>query len=116
FYSARMQAESHRGGGNFGIFHTYSEMIAELNAIHAEFPSITTAPFSIGQSHEGRDLWAIKVSDNPNVAEDEGEVLFDAAIHAREIMTLEMNLDFILYLSDYTGNDPVVTHIVERRE
>lgn len=116
FYSARMQAESHRGGGNFGIFHTYSEMIAELNAIHAEFPSITTAPFSIGQSHEGRDLWAIKVSDNPNVDEDEGEVLFDGTIHAREIMTVEMNLDFCRYLCENYGSDPVVTQLVDTRE
>ena len=116
FYGARMQAEAHRGGGNFGIFHTYSEMLAELNAIHAEFPAITTAPFSIGTTHEGRTLWAIKVSDNPNVDEDEGEVLFDGVIHAREIMTVEMNLDFCRHLCENYGSDPVVTQLVDSRE
>ena len=104
------------GGGNFGIFHTYDETVAELNAIHAEFPSITTAPFSIGQSIEGREMWAIKVSDNPDVDEDEGEILFDGCHHAREIMTVEMLLDFSRYLCENYGSDPVVTQLVDSRE
>lgn len=116
FYSARMQGAEHRGGGNFGIFHTYSEMVSELNGVHFQFPGITSAPFSIGQSHEGRNLWAIKVSDNPSVDEDEGEVLFDGVHHAREIMTVEMNLDFCRYLCENYGTDPVVTQLVNSRE
>jgi len=119
-YVAQMAASAaespNRGGGNFGIFHTYSEMAAELNAIHAEFPNITTAPFSIGTTNEGNTIWAIKVSDNPDVDEPEGEVLFDGIHHAREIMTVEMNLSFARHLCENYGSDSVVTTLVDSRE
>ena len=65
-----------RKGDNFGDLTTYSEMIDELDAIHAAYPAITTTRDSIGTTHEGRALWAIKVSDNPEVQEAEPEVLF----------------------------------------
>ncbi|MCA9757103.1 MAG: hypothetical protein KDA27_14965 [Candidatus Eisenbacteria bacterium] len=122
FYESRLVAERLANGGpttgtgNFGIFHTYDETVDALNLLHAEFPDITTAPFSIGQTLEGREMWAIKVSDNPDVDEDEGEVLFDGMHHAREIMTVEMLLDFSRYLCENYETDPVVTRLVDSRE
>jgi hypothetical protein len=101
---------------DYGIWHTYSEMVDEMNAIHAEFPDLTTAPASIGTTGQGRVLWAMKVSDNPNVQEDEPEVLFDGVHHAREIMALEIPLHFIRYLCENYGTDPVITFIVNNRQ
>ncbi len=107
-----------RAGGlrDYGIWHTYAEMRDEMVAIHAEFPNLTTAPASIGTTGEGRALWAMKVSDNPNVQEDEPEVLFDGVHHAREIMSLEIPLHFIRYLCENYGTDPVITYIVDNRQ
>jgi len=101
---------------DYGIWHTYAETVDEMNAIHAEFPNLTTAPASIGTTGEGRTIWAMKVSDNPNLQEDEPEVLFDGMHHAREIMTVEVNLHFIRYLCENYGTDPVVTFIVDNRQ
>jgi hypothetical protein len=42
-----------------------------LDGWSAAYPSICTPKFPVGQSIEGRDIWAIKVSDNPTVDEDE---------------------------------------------
>ena len=36
---------------NYGIWHTYSETVAELSLLHDQYPGITTAPFSIGRSN-----------------------------------------------------------------
>jgi hypothetical protein len=105
-----------RKGNNFGAFHTYSEATAYLDSIHTEHPDITTAKTSIGQSHEGRDIWAIKVSDNPDLQEDEPEVLFDALHHAREVITVEVMLDLLRYLCSGYGSDPVATFLVEERQ
>ena len=102
--------------GDFGVWHTYAETVTEMNAIHAQFPTLSTAPFSIGTSGEGRTIWAMKVSDNAAVDEDESEILFDGLHHAREIMTVEMNLDFMRYLCANYGTDPVVSQIVNSRE
>ncbi len=111
FYASRLS-----GKRNYGVWHTYQETIDEMNLLHAQYPALTTAPVSIGQTGEGRDIWAIKVSDNPEVDEDEPEVLFDGVHHAREIMTVEMNLYFARYLCENYGTDPIVTFLVDNRE
>jgi len=105
-----------RKGDNFGDFHTYSETIDALDAIHAAYPEITTARDSIGTTHEGRALWAIKISDNPDVQENEPEVLFDALHHAREPITVEVLLNTMEYLCANYGTDPEVTFLVDNRQ
>ena len=72
-------------------FHTYDEMAAEVAATATAYPSIVQR-FSIGKSYKGRDLWAVKVSDNVGTDEDEPEVLIDGLHHADEHMSLEMTL------------------------
>jgi hypothetical protein len=113
-----MEAHYARGrkGDNFGDLYTYSEMIDELDAVHATYPSITTARDSIGVTHEGRVLWAIKVSDNPDVQEDEPEVLFDGLHHAREPITVSVCLNTLNYLCRNYDADPYVTYLVDNRQ
>ena len=105
-----------RKGDNFGDLHTYSEMIDELDAIHAAYPDITTARDSIGTTHQGRALWAIKVSDNPDIQEDEPEVLFDALHHAREPITVSVVLNTLNHICANYGSDPEITFLVDNRQ
>ena len=72
-------------------YHDYAEMIAEVNQVVADHPAIARK-ISIGTSYEGRDLMAVKISDNVGTDEDEPEVLFNAHQHAREHLTVEMAL------------------------
>ncbi len=102
---------------DYGVWHTYQETIDELNLLHSQYPSITTAPISLGTTGEERDIWAIKISDNPAVEEaDEPEVLYDGVHHAREIMTVEICLYFARYLCENYGTDPVSTFLVDNRQ
>lgn len=102
---------------DYGVWHTYQETIDELNLLHAQYPNITTAPISLGTTGEERDIWAIKVSDHPDIEEaDESEVLYDGVHHAREIMTVEMCLYFARYLCENYGTDPVATFLVDNRQ
>ncbi len=96
-------------------FHTYEEMAAEVEAIAAAHPSIV-GRFSIGRSHQGRELWAAKVSDNVEVDEREPEVLFDGLHHGNEPMSLEMTLAILRWLTEGYGTDPRITNIVDNRE
>jgi murein tripeptide amidase MpaA len=105
-----------RAMADFGGYKTFSEIVGYLNGIHTDHPSITTAPFSIGGSIEGRDLWGIKVSDNPGVDEDEPEVLYTGLHHAREPISAELLLYTLDYLTDNYGIDPSVADIVDGRE
>lgn len=99
-----------------GGFLTWSEAIAKLDSFHTAFPTLTTPKFSIGPSFEGREMWAIKVSDNPNIDEGEPEILFTAIHHAREPISMEVVLHTIRTLLFNYGTDPYITNLVNERE
>ncbi len=96
-------------------YHNYAEMVAELKQTVADHPTIVKR-FSIGKSHQGRDIWVAKISDNVNVNEDEPEVLFDSLHHAREHLTVEQGLAILRWLTDGYRVDPRITRLVDRRE
>ncbi|UCD63371.1 MAG: immune inhibitor A [Candidatus Zixiibacteriota bacterium] len=100
----------------FGGFRTYSQIVFYLDSITAAFPSITTDKFSIGLSLEGYEQWVVKISDNPDVDEDEPEVFYNSLIHAREPASAAALLHFMEYLLTNYGTDPEVTDIVNNRE
>ncbi len=99
-----------------GAYLTLAEIYSYIDSIQAEHPSLVSTKVKIGETYEGRDMWAFKVSDNPNLDEDEPEVLYDAAIHAREVITPLVLIHFINHMVDNYGTDPVITDIVDNRE
>ena len=52
----------------------------------------------------------------PNVDEDEPEVYYYACHHAREVITPEVLIYFMRYLTNNYGTDPQVTYLVDNRE
>lgn len=99
----------------FEDFHTYAEIGVETAAVAAAHPAIAQR-FSIGRSHQGRELWAMKISDNVAVDESEPEVLYDGGHHADEHMGVEMALRIMHWFVDGYGTDPRITRIVQERE
>jgi carboxypeptidase T len=110
-YAAEM-----RGRDDFGDYHTYAEMVQALDDLHAAYPSITTEKFSIATTWESRTVWAIKISDNPDIDESEPEVLFDGMHHARECIGMEAILHYMTWLCENYGSDPEATFLVDNRE
>jgi carboxypeptidase T len=83
--------------------------------IHARYPDITEVKV-IGKSLEGRDIHAIKISDNAKKTEAEPKVLFNAMHHAREVMTPEITTDMVEYLTSNYGQKQEVTKWVNDTE
>ena len=118
FYQSRLTDNYTRefGLGSMGGYYTFDEIVYNLDLVHQECPNISTEKISIGQSFEGRDIWAIKFSDNPNNDESESEVLYTGLHHAREPMSY-MNLFYYMYwLCDNYGIDEKATNIINNRE
>jgi hypothetical protein len=97
------------------VYHSFDEMETELNQIAADHPGITRLE-SIGKSYEGRDIWAMKVSDNPDIEEDEPEIFYNSMHHAREWLTMEVALYILNYLTDNYGSNSTITNIVDNRQ
>ncbi len=95
---------------------TYDEIVTHLDNMVNLFPDLITAKESLGLSIEGRELWMVKISDNPNINEEEPEVLYNSLHHAREpagVMTL---LFYMYYLLENYETDPFINTLVNNYE
>ncbi|MEV0178107.1 M14 family metallopeptidase [Streptomyces sp. NPDC050625] len=96
-------------------YHNYAETNTEIDQRLAAYPTIMSRRV-IGKSYQGRDIVAIKVSDNVATDENEPEVLLTFHQHAREHLTVEMALYLLRELGAGYGTDSRVTGIVNSRE
>src|SRR5687768_3649646 len=96
-------------------YHDYAEMVAEIQQAEADHGAIFDL-FSLGNSYQGRAIWAGKISDNVASDEDEPEVLFTHHQHAREHLTVEMALYTLKMLTDEYGANQQITDLVNNRE
>jgi carboxypeptidase T len=96
-------------------YHNYAEMTSETAQAVADHSAIVSR-VSLGNSYQGRAIWALKVSDNVGTDESEPEVLFTANQHAREHLTVEMALYILRQLTDLYGTDSRITNLVNSRE
>ncbi|MDO0912149.1 M14 family metallopeptidase [Streptomyces sp. DT2A-34] len=96
-------------------YHNYAEMTSEINSLVSANSSIASRRV-IGTSYQGRNIVAIKISDNVGTDESEPEVLFTHHQHAREHLTVEMALYLLRELTSDYGTDSRVTSMVNNRE
>ncbi|MCX6234939.1 MAG: M14 family zinc carboxypeptidase [Bacteroidetes bacterium] len=104
--------------GSMGGFCTYEEMLAHLDSMAAKYPTLITARAPIGDilTHDGRPLYWVKISDNPQVNEDEPEVFYTGLHHAREPIGMQQLLFFMYYLLENYDTDPNIKNLVDNRE
>ncbi|MFG3659943.1 M14 family metallopeptidase [Streptomyces sp. NPDC047706] len=96
-------------------YHNYAEMTSEINSAVAAYPGLVSQRV-IGTSYQGRNIVAVKISDNVGTDEAEPEVLFTHHQHAREHLTVEMALYLLRELTTDYGTDSRVTNLVNSRE
>lgn len=79
-------------------YKSYQEMLDILDEYALYYPDITSVR-TIGYSQRlGLKIQAIKISDNPDVEEDEPAIMFNGQHHAREPVGAESCLKIIEYL------------------
>ena len=104
--------------GSMGGYYTYTEMLAELDNMAAQFPNLITAKQAIGSfnSNEGRPLYWLKISDNPGNDENEPEIMYSALHHAREPGSLTQMIYYMYYLLENYGSNAEITALVNNTE
>ena len=96
--------------------YTWDELNNRFDELLSLYPNIISERLVIGQSVEGRDIWAYKISDNPNIDEDEPEVLYTSLIHAREPLSMMSLFYFTQKLAEGYNADDELTYLVNNRE
>ncbi len=100
----------------FGGYYSFAEMEAAMDALVTTYPGLVSKT-SLGKSHENRDIWCIKISDN--VATDEGaepDLLYVGLQHAREAITGASMIFFMQYLAEQYALNPKIKSLVDHRE
>jgi hypothetical protein len=101
---------------DLGLYHTYAEMLAEMGALVATYPSLVDTMTIGGTYVDSLKVIALKISDNVAVDESEAEILYMGCHHARELMSVEIPLKFAIYLLQNYGSSSTVTSYVDNRE
>ncbi len=104
------------GTGSMGGWFTFDEIVAAFDQLAATYPALVAPKQSLGLTHEGRDLWMWKISDNVLTDENEPEVELDALHHAREPGTAHSLLYFCTRILESYGQDPESTALIDHRE
>jgi murein tripeptide amidase MpaA len=102
--------------GSMGGYYTYDQIVSELDSMHLQYPDLITEKSSLGLSLEGRPIWHVKISDNPDLVEGEPQILYDALHHAREPQGMATVIYFMYYLLENYGKDPQVNYLIDNRE
>lgn len=102
--------------GQMGGYLYLDEANALIDTMIMDYPDLVSVKDTIGYSVEGRPIYAIKISHNPNVKETEAEVLYTALHHAREPMTLMQMIYFMAYVLEEYGTNAEITQVVNNSE
>jgi len=97
-------------------FHTYGEVIDELRITALRYPNITRL-YTIGYTTGFQlPVLAMKISDNPQIREDEPRLLYNGMHHACELIGPEICLYLINDLVTKYGFDSFITSAINSSE
>ncbi len=105
--------------GSFLGFFTYQEMLDNLDEMVALYPDLISvrSPIDTILTHEGRPIFWVKISDNPNTDEtDEPEILYTAVHHAREPGGMSGLIYFMWHTLENYATDPQIQAMVNETE
>ncbi len=94
---------------------TYDAYVAMMNGFAATYPNLCQL-VQIGTTVAGRQLLAVRISDNVASAEPEPEVFLSSTIHGDELTGFVLMLRLIDTLLSQYGSDPRLTSLVNSLE
>lgn len=80
-------------------FHNYAELTKALEDLAQQYPELVELS-SIGKTHEGRDIWAVRITQDVETSlGQKPAVIFMGGHHAREHVSVEMPLKLAKHLA-----------------
>ncbi len=98
-----------------GEYHDYGELTADFQTLAATYPDICRL-HNLGTSVQGRTIWGLEITDNPDSNELEPEVRLIGCHHGNEPISVEVPLDICHHLLENYTSDPDVAELVNERE
>lgn len=104
--------------GSMGGYFTYAEMLSILDEMQAKYPNLISAKDTVIdiRTHEGNPIYWVKVSNTPNIDNDNPEVLYTALHHAREANSLSQMIFYLWYILENYESDAEIKYLVDNTE
>jgi hypothetical protein len=99
-----------------GSYNNYANMTAMLDGYATNYPALCRK-FSLGKSVQTRDLWAMKITSQPDLPQDKPQVKYLSTIHGNEPLGTELCLYLLdILLKGYASNDTRIVNLVNNVE
>jgi len=95
-------------------YHNYTEIVTILLALNETYPNIVDV-FSIGKSWWNRDIYCVRLT-NETDQKSKSEVLFVGYHHARELISAELLLYFVVHAATNYGSNTTITELINTCE
>jgi hypothetical protein len=104
--------------GSMGGYHNYQELLDELDEMQSLYPNLISLKQSIGfiSTIQGRPVYWVRISNNPEVDQEKPKVLYTALTHAREPASLQQMLYQMWYLLENYDNDSEIQFLIDNLE
>ena len=98
-------------------WHTYQEVLdtlTDLRDSHPEILYLDTLGFS---TRDSIPMLRLKISDNPSIDEDEPVIFLDGGVHADELLSVEVIVNFVQdIVSKYDQGNPTIIGYIQAME
>lgn len=104
--------------GSMGGYLTLSELYEVLDTMVARYPNLISVRAPIGDflTEEGRAIYQVKMSNNPNTSEERPRILYTALHHAREPNSLSQMIFYMWYLLENYESNPEIQALMSQVE
>ncbi len=98
-------------------YHTYQEVLDTLAALELAYPEIMHVDTMGYSTRDNVPMLRLRLSDNPAVDEDEPAVFYCGGVHADEVLSVEVIMEFIYNFTErYSQSDPDINTYLEELE
>lgn len=121
-----MSLKDSRASRGYRDYQTLLDELQQLEQLYPDIFQLSRIGGSRGQEYAlagndyynsyNHDVWAIKLSDNVAVEEDEPSVFYFGTHHAREPISLEVTMAVLLHLLENYGTDQQVTDAINNSQ
>lgn len=96
----------------YSKYYNYIELTGRLQSVAKRYPHIA-ALSSIGQSSQGRELWVMRITKDPNVdAPEKPKFKYVGNMHGDETVSRQVLVYLVEYLLSKYGEEPRITELV----
>lgn len=98
-------------------YHTYQEVLDTLTALELTYPEIMFVDTMGYSTRDNIPMLRVKLSDNPQFDEDEPAIFYDGGVHADEVLSVEVVMEFIYDFTErYSQNDEDINTYLQELE